>query len=508
VVILCRCIYITSLHVVAAYRHRNTHKRPSETAEWWADIVAKAKNAAFTNAKGILIAGDLNAENDLWLGKATEIKTISERRHPEHGEEIAKIASCADLYAVLDRDNPFTRMGGQIPSAIDVIWTSHRILGKLVKTWGTSDHVYMEIGGDEASDVTKPQPKPEGKRTQFKAVNTRKVAAILKHEEKVTPGAPSRWKELAQLCKRHTREFRHTPKESNSWWTEELSKLKKVARKTAERYAERPRCSNRKEQRDVARRVYRKTMRQTRRAHVEAETKALIEKEGTEVEALYKQRALLLTPFKERSDDAPSPQRDRETTRETAERLAAHNFPPPGERSVAQLTLAHQPPKPLWKAVRKAASRRKTAAGPDGINSKLANKFLNDPEIEEILAEEMEQAWHRGTPEPGWREVRIKYIPKPGKKTWTEAATWRPVGVMNTAGKWYSAGVVQDLQAKIEWKAPVFGARKGIGCIDIALRHANLFQHVANTNSRPIVDRPTLIGVYFDVKAAYPGTQT
>ena len=496
--------------IVAAYRHKRSLNTPERTAEWWADLVAKAKIEAFEGDQAIFIAGDLNAEHDIWMGKAADQKTPGSRSNPRHGEEIAMVALTAELYAIVDRDKPYTRMGNGHPTAIDVLWSTHRVKGQYKKWWGLSDHCYIAVGGPEGESTGKCTNRLRPEVTLGPAVNVKRVVAEFLEEEKNpenTLGDP--WKRIKELCAKHRWMKPCGKGKSETWWTTELTTLKAIAHKAAKRHAERPGCYRRKEQRIQTRRDFRKALRHARAVAIEAETMALIEAANSEIEALYRERDRVSTTLE--TDKRPTPRVEGETQRETAERLNGHNFPSQRQQGVEAEELEglekQAQPRPLWKEVKRAISG-KAAAGPDLMTSRLVHRILRTEEAEDILASEMEEAWQRGTPGEGWREVRIKYIPKPGKKEWERAGTWRPVGVMNTVGKIYSSGVAKDIQKRAVWHAPAYGAREGVGCIDIMLKSANLINHVAVDKAIPVVDKPTLVGIYFDAKSAYPGTST
>jgi len=55
-----------------------------------------------------------------------------------------------------------------------------------------------------------------------------------------------------------------------------------------------------------------------------------------------------------------------------------------------------------------------------------------------------------GNPKTGWREVSIKMTPKPQTAD---------MGVMNTAGKIYSAGMAVDIAEVTQWQNNAYGAR-------------------------------------------------
>jgi len=495
--------------IVAAYRQHSQLREEAQTEEWWADLVAAVRNRAHQEDKAILIAGDFNAEHDIWLGEASEVKSSGERSNPRHGERLAQVSCTADLYAVYDRKDPFTRLGYGKPSALDVVWTSHRIKGSLRKEWGNSDHAYLYLGYRAEEREGRDRTISTLATKPGMVVNTKKVTHLMVEEGKKEGSTQDLWTKLAEFCKTYSKPRREVEEKKRGPWNDDLTLLRKVAAKAAKRHADRPKCSKRKKDYQEARRIYRLALRNARREEREAATKLLLNQVTTEIEAVFRQKKCVEATLQRlEKTEAPSPQREDEEPRETAERLKAHNFPQETtSRDDITWVSNHNPPGSLWKKVLIGSAKR-AAAGPDGINAKMAHKFLRVKEVEDMLKEEMDGAWEIGRPEKGWRDVRIKYIPKPGRKTWTEAATWRPVGVMNTVGKLYSAGVAIDLLTKTNWRAPVYGARKGVGCVDITLRHANLIRHVARIERLPTVDQPTLVAVYFDVKAAFPATRT
>ena len=492
--------------VVAAYRHHRL-KNPSDTAEWWADCVAKSVIHTDNGRRGLIIAGDLNAEHDLRMGNKADTKTWKKRSSPAHGEEIANVAVTAELYAIIDRKALWTRMGRDNPSAIDVVWSSHRIPGSLSKTWGTSDHCYTRVGGRENGNKSKQGRKPREK-VYRPCVHTGRVCDAVRKEADQEEDKDM-WKQMAELCAIHRQLRPLQTHMEQSWWNQELATLKKIANNAARRHAERPLCTKRKQQRTQTRRDLRRAIRQAKKQAEASEMERILKGERAEIEALHRYRRR-----EERGAQAvmrniaPTPSHPGESDAETAARLHSHNFsiresedPPTAQ---PHTTRDH---KIEWKTVMRTVSTN-AAAGPDGVTAKLLRKLMSCKEVEDILAAEMEEAWDRGSPGKGWRDVRIKYIPKPGRKDWSKEETWRPVGVMNATGKIYSAGVALELSRKIEWKAVVFGARKGVGCVDIMLRHANLIRHTAVPTNTRTVEKPTLIGVYFDVKSAYPATET
>jgi len=105
----------------AVYRTERNFSAPTKTAEWWADLVAEITNRTHEGGMAILIAGDLNGEHEIWMGKLGDKIYPESRRNQRHGEVIAKIAIAAGLYAVVNRNNPETHMTQGRPTAIHVM---------------------------------------------------------------------------------------------------------------------------------------------------------------------------------------------------------------------------------------------------------------------------------------------------------------------------------------------------------------------------------------------------
>lgn len=243
--------------------------------------------------------------------------------------------------------------------------------------------------------------------------------------------------------------------------------------------------------------------------------------------------------------DKPRPTREGESTATTVKRLMDHNFvlgssqgsgapPPPvsllghawkwakrlmmmgplpdpepsSQDSDSQGSGAPSPPASMWHRAWRDLNKQ-AAAGPDRVTPHHLANTLNSKSKADKLKREMIQCWQKGLPKDEWRKTRVVFVPKPKrtKDQLQEAGAWRPVGVMNTLGKLYSSAVARDILDKTKWEAQAFGSRKGIGTVDIMASHADIFAAVRKTNKKPARERLTFVGVYFDVKSAFPGTR-
>ncbi|KAF8455534.1 hypothetical protein BGX38DRAFT_1140444 [Terfezia claveryi] len=146
--------------------------------EWWAEIVAKVMSAAYEGRRKVIVAGDLNAKDDPWLGCAAGTLTCDEMRWPYHGEIISGICEAAGWKPAVDNNDPFTRRGkGVRQSALDVVWSSG-VLAPSEKIWGSSDHAYLNVSLHPSNRGREELPEPTVKRrVRVTRVNRKRVIA-------------------------------------------------------------------------------------------------------------------------------------------------------------------------------------------------------------------------------------------------------------------------------------------------------------------------------------------
>lgn len=81
-------------------------------------MVAKVMNVAYVGQRKVIVAGDVNAEDDSWLGCAAGSMMWDEMRSPHYGEAIAGICEAAGLRPVLNNVDPFTRRGAGLDNQL------------------------------------------------------------------------------------------------------------------------------------------------------------------------------------------------------------------------------------------------------------------------------------------------------------------------------------------------------------------------------------------------------
>ena len=123
-------------------------------------------------------------------------------------------------------------------------------------------------------------------------------------------------------------------------------------------------------------------------------------------------------------------------------------------------------------AVRQALGKTKngSAPGPDGIGYRLI-KAVRDTWLGGKLIEEIVDNLARGVIPPAWREMRVVFIPKPGRDH-PLAKNWRPLNLINCVGKLGEKVVadrIQDLGGDL-FHHLQFGSVKGRLAVDVLYR--------------------------------------
>ena len=117
----------------------------------------------------------------------------------------------------------------------------------------------------------------------------------------------------------------------------------------------------------------------------------------------------------------------------------------------------------IQSAVRRALGKTKigSAPGPDGVVYRLI-KAVRDTRLERELIEEIVDSLARGVIPPAWREMRVVFIPKPGRDL-TLAKNWRTLNLINFVGKLGEkvvADKIQDFEGDLSHDLQ-FGSVKG-----------------------------------------------
>ncbi|KAF8440676.1 hypothetical protein BGX38DRAFT_1272925 [Terfezia claveryi] len=192
------------------------------TRKWWVELVAKAANAAYEGHRRIIIAGDLNAEDEAWMGDFAGGLMWEELRNPLHGEIIAGIAEVAGLKPIFDEQDPFTRRGANVrQSAIDMIWASDNL------------------------------------KAPRKRANVKKISRELAEAEEVEGGGW--WSFFEKLVRRHQILARET--KSEPIWSEKLEKLKRQLHRKSRKSVAQPVNKKATEERKEARNAFRRELR-------------------------------------------------------------------------------------------------------------------------------------------------------------------------------------------------------------------------------------------------------
>ena len=123
-------------------------------------------------------------------------------------------------------------------------------------------------------------------------------------------------------------------------------------------------------------------------------------------------------------------------------------------------------------SVRRALGKTKngSAPGPDGVGYRLI-KAVRDTHLRHELVEAVVDNLARGVIPPAWREMRVVFIPKPGKDL-TLAKNWQPLNLINCVGKLGEQVVahrIQDFGGEIfhRWQ---FGSVRGRSAVDVLHR--------------------------------------
>ena len=123
-------------------------------------------------------------------------------------------------------------------------------------------------------------------------------------------------------------------------------------------------------------------------------------------------------------------------------------------------------------SVRRALGRTKnrSAPGPDGISYRLI-KSVRDTRLGRELVEEVVDHLVQGVIPLAWREMRVVFIPKPGRDL-TLAKNWPPLNLMNCIGKlgeMVVADRIQDFGGALFHRLQ-YGSVRGRSAVDILYR--------------------------------------
>ena len=149
-------------------------------------------------------------------------------------------------------------------------------------------------------------------------------------------------------------------------------------------------------------------------------------------------------------------------------------------------------------AVRRALAKTKNASapGPNGVGYRLI-KAVRDTRLGGELIEEIVDNLARGVIPPAWREMRVVFIPKPGRDL-TLAKNWRPLNLINCVGKLGEKVVadrIQDFGGDL-FHHLQFGSVKGRSAVDV------LYQSVVKVR-RCIVEEGDVGWGFWDVKGGF-----
>ena len=111
-----------------------------------------------------------------------------------------------------------------------------------------------------------------------------------------------------------------------------------------------------------------------------------------------------------------------------------------------------------------------SAPGPDGISYRLI-KAVRDTRLGRELVDEVVDNLVRGVIPPAWREMRVVFIPKPGRDL-TLTKSWRPLNLINCVGKLGEKVVADRIQdyGKDLFHHLQFGSVRGRSAIDVLYR--------------------------------------
>ena len=126
----------------------------------------------------------------------------------------------------------------------------------------------------------------------------------------------------------------------------------------------------------------------------------------------------------------------------------------------------------VWRWVLSALGHTKngSAPGPDGISYHLI-KAVRDTRLGQELVDEVVDNLIFGIIPPAWREIRVVFIPKPGRDI-SLTKSWRPLNLINCVGKLGEKVVadrIQDYGGDL-FHHLQFGSVRGRSAIDVLYR--------------------------------------
>ena len=149
-------------------------------------------------------------------------------------------------------------------------------------------------------------------------------------------------------------------------------------------------------------------------------------------------------------------------------------------------------------SVRRALGKTKngSAPGPDGISYRLI-KAVRDTRLGRELSDEVVDNLWRGVIPAAWRQMRVVFIPKPGRDL-TVPKSWRPLNHINCVGKLGEKVVadrIQDFGGDLFHRLQ-FGSVRGRSAVDVLYRSV--------VKARACIDEGGSVGWgFWDVKGGF-----
>ena len=446
----------------------------------------------------LIIGADTNAHSSMWGSINTN----------NRGETIEQAIIRQNLFVHNDGKD-YTFIGGVGNSKIDVTLSSHPNLvqgWQVLKEPSFSDHniIQFEIHGVQ-------ELKNEMKRN-IKNVQWGQIGSWL--ENQIAGTRETEWgtnkieevtTRLNDLLKKQLDEYapkKPPAKRFCAWWNDDCSAAKSEARRAETKFRSLP-TSTYKIRLIAKRKKYKKTLIKAKRTS----WRKFITEVNSASETAKVNKIM-------RKSGGPTPElglvmKDGQMTenkQETLEAMLAEHFPgsEPWQPQRDQIeTEGNLTPRPKWLSVKRFRAAVKgfkngKTPGPDEFRAECLKK-LQIETIEYILDLFHASVQLNYVPE-AWREVKVIFIPKPGKTDYTNKRSFRPISLMSVMFKTLERLILWHIEEENLKQNPIhklqFGFRKGR-----STEHA--LSKAVNIIEKGINQRQYVLGAFCDIAGAF-----
>lgn len=449
------------------------------------------------NKEHTIIAGDFNAKSKLWGSKTTNTK----------GKILEEWTTERDMY-LMNNAGTSTCLRWQGESVIDLFWATQRIATRttncevIQEKETLSDHRYL-LTSLSLPNLTRQNIRthrnlqtlhleengthPLLKRWATKKINDDLLMAAIhaalwsmdgkeKNETEVTQEATRFQKKLQNICNIAMPKHHWTRKRNTYWWNTEIEDLRRAtlkARRMLQR-ARRRRTTPEQEEKSLME-TYLDISNNLRAAIKKAKTNAWSELMQTIDEDPWgRPYRIVLGKIKPRSlpYTISLPANTLKRVLDTLFPRYKRNYNT-GKIAQTKTKATNTPAPPITEEeIINATSRaksRKTTPGPDGIPGKILATATNH--MTDHVKRLFNTCLNKGEFPESWKTTGLTLIPKPGKTKWDEASSFRPICLVNEAGKMLEKIIADRILKHLAHEGPnisenQYGFRAGRSTID------------------------------------------